>query len=71
MSEMSKVTGRKNILHRLAECVDCDWQAADYRDRNMPAKCKRHVEQTGHTVVYETGTSTRYRRAGHDTISNR
>lgn len=50
----------KRITHRLADCCDCDFYLDDYRDKNMTQKTRRHVEKTGHTVVYETGSSTRY-----------
>lgn len=53
-------TGRKSILHRVADCHDCEWCLQDYRDNRMADKARQHVAQTGHTVGYETGTSTLY-----------
>lgn len=50
----------KSIVHRVADCFDCGWRAEDYRDNRMADKARAHVAQTGHTVGYETGTSTLY-----------
>jgi len=55
MSEVKR--SRKRITHRIAECHDCDWNLGDYRDKDMATKARRHAEKTGHTVVYETGTT--------------
>ena len=60
-----KVTTRKKLtIHRIADCFDCDWSASDYKDYRMAEKCRKHVAETGHTVGYETGTSTVYSRGG-------
>lgn len=51
----------KQIIHRIADCYDCGFYLDDYKDNAMADKARRHAEETGHTVGYETGTSTIYR----------
>lgn len=58
-----KVNIRKKLtVHRIADCFNCAWRVDDYRDDKMADKCRKHVAETGHTVGYETGTSTIYSR---------
>jgi len=54
-------SGPRRIIHKIADCCDCDFYLHAYNDKNMTSKIKRHVEKTGHEVVYETGHSKRYK----------
>ena len=62
MPKYEILTRKKSITHRIADCWDCAWMTDDYLDNNMADKCRKHVAETGHTVGYETGTSTIYSR---------
>lgn len=53
-------SGRKYIIHRIADCHECDWRSDDYKDKRMGAKCRAHAAKTGHKVSYETGTAITY-----------
>ena len=46
------------VVHGLAECEDCDWKTASYK--NAQAIAARHAKTHGHKVVGELGISFEY-----------
>lgn len=44
---------RKNMVHLIAICKDCEWRNEDYIGGTE--KVREHVAKTGHTVDVETG----------------
>ena len=56
---------RYGIIHYIAFCSKCDWQACVFTDETPTTKSviratRKHVKQTGHNVTIEGGTSTKY-----------
>ena len=45
--------GRKALVHAIANCLNCDWEAQDYRTTQKQAR--RHVQTTGHAVSMDLG----------------
>ena len=58
-----KVT-RKLIVRAIAYCDNCNWTNSlddtDYCMSVLRVSIKRHIKNTGHSVVLETGISTTY-----------
>ena len=48
------------VIHRLAQCKNCDWHCGDYRTAISDAK--KHVNKTGHSVIVESANSITYER---------
>ena len=46
------------VVHGLAECQDCKWHTASYK--NAQAIAKLHAKRYGHKVVGELGISFEY-----------
>lgn len=57
-----KVSGRPGVVHAVAKCDDCGWEAGNYR--NAQALGKLHAMQHGHTVRVEVGIACTYRPEG-------
>jgi len=47
------VVGRKAVVHAIANCLDCEWEAQDYLTAQRSAR--QHVQQTGHKVSMDLG----------------
>lgn len=65
---MKVKTVRFGTLHRIAQCQHCDWEDAyggggTNSIESVARDARRHAEQTGHTVVVESGTSFQYEKA--------
>lgn len=56
-------------LHRVALCQQCDWEesfgggAGGNTVESVARNARRHAEQTGHTVVVESGSTFQYQVA--------
>ena len=53
------------IIHGIAFCEKCDWSEAINtaelnRMQKLRNKVYKHIKETWHSVIIETGTSTRY-----------
>lgn len=49
------------IVHYYVSCQDCEWVYEDYRNRTKgQQEIRRHVRETGHTVLAEKGIATKY-----------
>ena len=56
---------RYGIIHAQAVCNCCDWTEAMNtgevnRVQNLQRKARKHVSETGHEVVLETGNAIKY-----------
>ena len=49
---------RKNLLHLIATCNDCNWHCEDYI--NGQRKTREHANRTGHNVVMELAYDVEY-----------
>lgn len=55
---------RKNwgIVHRIADCTECDWREEGYKDAHK--LIIKHVKETGHTAHIENGNMVEYKVDG-------
>ena len=56
---------RRNTIHYVAQCDECNFVACIFTDETPEADsvrkaARRHVVETGHSVCIEGGTSTTY-----------
>lgn len=56
---------RYGIIHAFAQCQNCDWDSSidiscNNRMDKLRKQIKNHVRKYEHTVVLETGNSTKY-----------
>lgn len=53
---------KHGIIHKLVQCHDCDWDYSYYDKKDTTTKIRQHVQETGHTVIYEYGVSQLYEK---------
>jgi len=53
-----KIT-KRGVIHKLAECSDCDWNCEDYQT-DVKKRARYHAEKNKHIVNVEYGDSTEY-----------
>jgi len=55
---------RYGIVHYIAQCQNCDWDAAIFTKetstQDVRNAIRKHVRKTGHTVHLESGSHTQY-----------
>lgn len=49
-----------NVIHQIAQCIDCGKKWEDYRDCKAQKQAYAHAKSTGHRVFGETGTAWDY-----------
>lgn len=50
------------VVHFLAMCKDCNWTYEELDSKRGRREIRKHVRETGHTVLLETAKATHYLR---------
>ena len=56
---------RYGVIHYVAQCDTCGWNDAGITEAERESvryRTRKHVEETGHEVNVESGSSTTYKR---------
>lgn len=56
---MSNIVSKRNsVVHRIAQCTECDWTDEEYK--NALVRARRHCARTGHRVIVESAYTITY-----------
>ncbi len=53
MKRLKVVRTSSAIIHRVADCANCNWRDEDHHHASVRAR--RHTAKTGHTTTVENG----------------